>query len=155
MIFLVRARQVDAGTAASAPSVFWLGMALGHYVLGAVSERIGMQTAVSGYIIAMMGAQVFLISLVDLRGVLVMLGVCGFFLAPLYPSSILALASQTEPRDRVSVVAGAIAMGQVGGAVVPFGLGLLATNVGIEYLLPVTTGFSAVLLLLWTAIPHV
>jgi fucose permease len=125
-------------------------MALGRYAFGAVSEIVGMRMAISGYIIAAMGAQIFLISLVQLSGFLVMLGVCGFFLAPLFPSGIVVLASQTEPRNRVSIVAGAIAMGQVGGAIVPFGLGLLATHVGIEYLVHVTLGLSVVLFVLWT-----
>jgi fucose permease len=150
VVFLIRTRHVDAATAASASSVFWLGMALGRYALGAVSERIGMRMAISGYIIAAMGAQIFLISLVQLSGFLVMLGVCGFFLAPLFPSGIVVLASQTEPRNRVSIVAGAIAMGQLGGAIVPFGLGLLATHVGIEYLVHVTLGLSVLLFVLWT-----
>lgn len=154
MVYLIRSRHLDAATAASASSVFWLGMALGRYALGAVSERIGMRMAVSGYIVAAMGAQIFLTSLVQLNGILVMLGVCGFFLAPLFPSGIVVLVSQTEPRDHVSIVAGAIAMGQLGGAIVPFGLGLLATNVGIEYLLHVTLGLSVVLVMLWTAIPR-
>lgn len=130
-------------------------MAIGRYTLGAVSDRIGMRMAVSGYILAAMGAQIFLIFLDRLSGILGMLGVCGFFLAPSFPSGILLLASQTEPHDRVRVVAGVIAMGQVGGAAVPFGLGLLATHVGIEYLLHVTLGLSVVLLLLWMAVTRI
>lgn len=130
-------------------------MALGRYALGAVSEHVGMRMAVSGYIVAAMGAQLSLIFLSGLSGMLVMLAVCGFFLAPLFPSGILVLASQTEPRDRIRIVAGAIAMGQVGGAMVPFGLGLLATHVGIEYLLHVTLGLSVILVMLWTTISRI
>jgi fucose permease len=153
VVFLIRTHHVDAATAASASSVFWLGMAVGRYALGVVSERIGMRMAVSGYIVAAMGAQVSLIFLSKLSGVLVMLAV--FFLAPLFPSGIVVLASQTEPPDRISIVAGAIAMGQAGGAIVPFGLGLLATRVGIEYLLHVTLGLTVVLLMLWTTISRI
>jgi fucose permease len=155
VVFLIRTRYVDAATAASASSVFWVGMALGRYALGAASERIGMRMAILGYIITAIGAQLFLISLVQLSGILVMLGVCGFFLAPLFPSGIVVLASQTEPRNRVSIVAGTIAMGQLGGAIVPFGLGLLATHVGIEYLLHVTLGLSVVLFVLWTIVSRI
>jgi fucose permease len=155
VVFLIRTRHIDAATATSASSVFWLGMALGRYALGAVSEHVGMRMAVSGYIVAAMGAQLSLIFLSGLSGMLVMLAVCGFFLAPLFPSGILVLASQTEPRDRVRIVAGAIAMGQVGGAMVPFGLGLLATHVGIEYLLHVTLGLSVVLCMLWTTMARI
>ena len=155
VVFLIRARHVDATTAASASSVFWLGMTLGRYTLSAVSDRIGLRLAVSCYIAVAVGAQIFLIILVQLSGILVVLGIGGYFLAPLFPSGILVLASQTEPRDRVSIVASVIAMGQVGGAVVPFGLGLLATHVGIEYLLHVTLGLSAILFMLWAAVTRV
>ena len=130
-------------------------MALGRYALGAVSERVGMRIAVSSYIVAAMCAQVSLIFLSGLSGMLVMLAVCGFFLAPLFPSGIVVLASQTEPQDRIRIVAGAIAMGQVGGAIVPFGLGLLATHVVIEYLLHVTLGLTVVLFMLWTTISRI
>jgi len=77
-----------------------------------------------------------------------------FCLAPLFPSETVVLVSQMEPQDHVSIVAGAIAMEQLGGAIVLLGLGLLATNVGIEYLLHVTLRLSMVLATLWAAIPQ-
>jgi fucose permease len=152
VLFLIRTRHVDAATAASASSIFWIGMAFGRYALGTVSERIVMRTAVSSYFVAAMGTQTSLIFLSQLNGMLDVLGICGFSLAPLFPSGIVVLASQTEPRDRIRTLAGAIAMGQVGGAIVLFGLGLLATHVGIEYLLHVTLGLSMILFILWTTL---
>lgn len=151
-MFLIRTRDVDAATAASASSVFWMGMAIGRYVLGAVSERIGLRFAVALYIVAASCSQIVLLVAGKVTITLVVLGVCGFFLAPLFPSGIVLLASQTAPQDRIGVVAAAIAMGQVGGAIVPFGMGLLATHVGIQYLLNITLVLSVILLALWAGV---
>ena len=87
----------------------------------------------------------------QIPGTLAVLGVCGFFLAPLFPSGIVMLSARTPLEDRTRVVAAVIAMGQLGGAIVPYGLGLLATHLGTQYLLHVTLSLSVVLLGLWAA----
>ena len=152
VLFLVRTRHADAATAASASSIFWLGMAIGRYALGAVTERVGLHTSVSSYIIIACCAQLALMILKQIPETLIILGVCGFFLAPLFPSGIVMLSTRTPPEDRTKIVAAVIAMGQIGGAIVPYGLGLLATHLGTQYLLHVTLGLSIVLLGLWAAI---
>lgn len=151
-MFLVRTRQADTATAASASSIFWLGMAIGRYALGAVTERVGLRTSVLSYIVAACCAQLGLMMLEQISGTLSLLGVCGFFLAPLFPSGIVMLSTRMPPENRTQVVAAVIALGQIGGAIVPYGLGLLATHIGTQYLLHVTLGLSIVLLGLWAAI---
>lgn len=69
--------------------------------------------------------------------------------ASLIPSGIVMLSLRTPPQDRTVIVAAVIAMGQIGGAIVPYGMGLLATHLGTEYLLHVTLSLSVALLVLW------
>jgi fucose permease len=126
-------------------------MAIGRYALGAVTERVGLRTSVSSYIVAACCAQLGLILLKQIPGTLTLLGVCGFFLAPLFPSGIIMLSTRTPPENRTQVVAAVIALGQIGGAIVPYGLGLLATHIGTQYLLNVTLNLSVLLLGLWVA----
>jgi fucose permease len=152
VLFLVRTRHADTATAASASSIFWLGMAIGRYALGPVTERVGLRASVLSYIGVACCAQVILMSLKQIPATLLVLGVCGFFLAPLFPSGIVMLSSGTPPKDRTRVVAAVIALGQVGGAIVPYGLGLLATHLGTQYLLHVTLSLSIVLLGLWATV---
>lgn len=152
VLFLVRTRHADTATAASASSIFWVGMAIGRYALGAVTERIGLRASVSSYIVAACGAQIGLMILKQIPGTLAVLGICGFFSAPLFPSGIVMLSSRTLPESRTQVVAAVIALGQIGGAIVPYGLGLLATHLGTQYLMHVTLGLSVLLLGLWAAI---
>ena len=152
VVFLVRTRQADTATAASASSIFWLGMAIGRYALGAVTERIGLYTSVSSYIVVACCAQLGLMVLNQIWGTLTVLGVCGFFLAPLFPSGIVMLSIRTPAENRTQVVAAVIALGQIGGAVVPYGLGLLATHLGTQYLLHVTLGLSILLSVIWAMI---
>lgn len=130
-------------------------MAIGRYALGAVTERVGLRVSVSSYIIAACCAQLGLMLLKQIPGTLTLLGVCGFFLAPLFPSGIVMLSTRTPPENRTQVVAAVIALGQIGGAIVPYGLGLLATHIGTQYLLHVTLSLSIVLLGLWAAISRV
>lgn len=130
-------------------------MTIGRYALGAFTEWMGLRTAVSSYILAACCAQFLLMALDRITGTMVLLGVCGFFLAPLFPSAIVMLSSQTAPKDRTSMVAAVIAMGQIGGAIVPFGMGVLATHLGTHYLLHATLSLSVVLFALWAAISRV
>jgi fucose permease len=130
-------------------------MAIGRYALGAVTERVGLRVSVSSYIIAACCAQLGLMLLKQIPETLTLLGVCGFFLAPLFPSGIVMLSTRTPPENRTQVVAAVIALGQIGGAIVPYGLGLLATHIGTQYLLHVTLSLSIVLLGLWAAISRV
>lgn len=130
-------------------------MTVGRYALGAFTEWLGLRTAVSSYILAACCAQFLLMALDRITGTMVVLGVCGFFLAPLFPSGIVMLSSQTTPKSRTSMVAAVIAMGQIGGAIVPFGLGVLATHLSTQYLLHVTLSLSVILLALWAAMSQV
>jgi fucose permease len=130
-------------------------MAIGRYALGAVTERVGLRVSVSSYIIAACCAQLGLMLLKQIPETLTLLGVCGFFLAPLFPSGIVMLSTRTPPENRTQVVAAVIALGQIGGAIVPYGLELLATHIGTQYLLHVTLSLSIVLLGLWAAISRV
>ena len=151
-MFLVRTRHADTATAASASSIFWLGMAIGRYALGPVTERVGLHISVSSYIVVACCAQLGLMTLNQIPGTLAVLGVCGFFLAPLFPSGIVMLSTRTPPQNRTQVVAAVIALGQIGGAVVPYGLGLLATHLGTQFLLHVPLGLSVLLLMIWAVI---
>ena len=127
-------------------------MAIGRYALGPVTESVGLHTSVSSYIVVACCAQLGLMVLNQISGMLAVLGVCGFFLAPLFPSGIVMLSTRTPPENRTQVVAAVIALGQIGGAVVPYGLGLLATHLGTHYLLHVTLGLSVLLLGIWAVI---
>lgn len=127
-------------------------MAVGRYALGACTEWIGLRSAVSAYIVAACGAQFLLMALDQIVGTLIVLGLCGFFLAPLFPSGIVMLSIRTAQEDRTKMVAALIAMGQIGGAIVPFGMGVLATQLGTQFLLHVTLSLSVVLFGLWAAI---
>lgn len=155
VLFLIRTRHADPATAAYASSIFWFGMAVGRYASGAFTEWIGLRTAVSTYILVACCAQFLLMAIDRITAILVMLGLCGFFLAPLFPSGIVMLSSRTTQKDRTRMVAALIAMGQVGGAIVPFGMGVLATHLGTQYLLHVTLSLSIVLLGLWAAISRI
>lgn len=150
--FTARHSSVAPATAAIASSVFWIGMAVGRYSLGFLTEYLGVPLAVVLYCISTMILQLWLIFVSKIGTTLVLIGGCGFFLAPLFPSGIVLLAPYFDIQQRGVIIAFLIAMGQVGAAVAPLAVGILATKLGIQYLIQVTLGFSSLMLAAWLAV---
>lgn len=126
-------------------------MALGRYSLGLLTDRLGVRIAVVMYCVATIVFQLCLTLVRQLGPTLALIGACGFFLAPLFPSGIVLLVSKFNSQQRGIIVAFLIAMGQIGAAVAPLAVGVLATKLGIEYLVQVTLVFSVLMLATWVA----
>jgi fucose permease len=124
-------------------------MATGRLLLGFVTELVGLRAAVTTYILLSTTIQILFRQLTNLHLSLILLGANGFFCGPLFPSGILLLATKVPEQARVSAVAAAAAMGQVGGAVAPLGIGLLADRFGIGRLLDVVLVLSVGMLIVW------
>ena len=144
-----RTRHVDTTVAGFATSAFWIGMTLGRYTLGSISDKFGVHRSVAMYIAISIGLQIGLNVLSQTTITLLLIGINGFFLAPVFPSGIIVLVSRTEPRNQIAVVAVAIAFGQIGAAVAPLGIGFMASSVGIGYLLEVILGLTVAMLSVW------
>lgn len=129
-------------------------MALGRYSLGLLTDRLGVRIAVVMYCVAVIIFQLCLTLVRQLGPTLALIGACGFFLAPLFPSGIVLLAPNFSSQQRGIIVAFLIAMGQIGAAVAPLAVGVLATTLGIEYLIQVTLVLSVLMLTTWFAILH-
>lgn len=150
--FVARHSSVEPASAAIASSVFWIGMAVGRYSLGFLTEYLGVPLAVVIYCISTMILQLWLIKVSQIGTTLVLIGGCGFFLAPSFPSGIVLLAPHFDIPQRGIIIAFLIAMGQIGAAVAPLAVGVLATKLCIQYLIQVTLGFSSLMLAAWLAV---
>lgn len=149
-VFMQRARHVDPTTSSLATSMYWIGMASGRFILGPISQYIGVRIAVAGYIIALMILQVLFRFLRSVTASLLLLAGSGLFCGPMFPSAILLLSSKLSQRAQVGAVAAVSALGQVGAGIAPFAVGLIADNLGIKHLLSVILGLAASALLVWT-----
>ena len=149
ILFMRRVRHTPSLTSSLASSSFWAGMATGRVALGFVTERFGLAGSVSVYILLSTTFQILFRELTGPTTSLVFLGLNGFFCGPLFPSAILLLATKLPRQGHVSAAAAAMAMGQIGGAVAPLGIGLLADRFGIGHLLDVVLVLHVAMLAVW------
>jgi MFS family permease len=126
-------------------------MALGRYSLGPVSDRFGVHITVAVYIVVAMFFQIGLGIVQSATATLVILGLNGFMVAPLYPSGVVVLVSRLPLRSQLTAVAIAMGLGQMGAAVAPLGVGFMATKLGMQHLIEVVCGMSILMLLVWIA----
>ncbi|EXJ59108.1 hypothetical protein A1O7_06539 [Cladophialophora yegresii CBS 114405] len=149
VLFLRRVRHADPLKASLSSSSFWAGMAVGRLFLGFVTQLFGLRISISTYIVCSTTLQILFRQISTPAFSLVLLGLNGFFCGPLFPSGILLLATKLPTKGHVGAVAAAAAMGQVGGALAPLAIGLLADRFGIGHLLDVVPALSALMLVIW------
>ena len=128
-----------------------MGMAVGRYALGPASERFGVSRSVAAYIVIAIGLEAALGLQRDTVATFAFLGLVGCMLAPLYPSGIVVLTSRVPARAQLTLVAIAMAIGQLGGAAAPVGVGFMATRLGMQHLLQVVGALSVLMMLSWIA----
>ena len=112
VVYMRRVRHIDPTTAGLSSSIFWGGMALGRYSLGPVSDRFGVHITVAIYIVIAIAFQIGLGIVEDATATLVVLGLNGFMVAPLYPSGVVVLVSRLPKRSQLTAVAVAMGLGQ-------------------------------------------
>jgi fucose permease len=132
VIVFVRAKHHASALLGSLSlSGYWAGMAVGRTALGAAADRYGLRRSVVVYhLVALLFVLLFMI--VPTAGlsvaVMVLLGVaCG----PLFPSAIVYLVSKLPAELHVVSVSTVCSMGQVGGALLPALIGVVADGVGM------------------------
>lgn len=129
--FLVNHRGVDENTAAFFASLFFIGITLGRFIGGFVTEKLGDKRLIRiGTGIALCG--VLLTALPVKTDVLALGGlvVVGLGCAPIYPSVIHATPSNFGAENSASIIGVQMASAYVGTSFMPPLFGLLAQYVG-------------------------
>lgn len=146
-----RVRLVDRSIAASASSVFWIGMVVGRVLLSPVTEHFGLQRSVAVYIVLSAMAQIAFKFLHGLPALLSTLAMVGFLFGPFFPSGIVLLTNKLSVHTHVGAVSAAAALGQVGGSTCPLMVGFMADAFGMAKLLDVASVLTTILLIVWVA----
>lgn len=149
--FMKRVRHLDPNIASLSSTIFWIGMTLGRLSLGPVTERYGLERCMIAYITISTTLQTLFKFTSNAIVSLVFLGANGICLGPIFPSGIILVARKVSPQSNVSAIATVNGMGQIGGALAPLAIGLLADRFGIGRMLDVVLGLSLVLLGIWLA----
>ncbi|NLT54088.1 MAG: MFS transporter [Actinomycetales bacterium] len=131
-------------------SGYWLGLTLGRFVISPTSARLGV-TAVDTSFACLAGVTAGALLTWLAPGPVSGAGfvLLGFFLGPLFPTTIAVTPRLTEA-PRVPTAIGVVnGVSVVGGAVFPWLAGSIAQEVGTWTLLPFSAVLSVVLLVVW------
>lgn len=124
-------------------------MGLGRFLLGPVTEYFGVSLSVSIYISVCIVLQLFLRIFENITASLVLLGILGVFVGPLFPSGVVLVASKLPRHAHVGAVAAVAALGQVGAGAAPLLVGFMSAKFGIGRFLDVVILLSLIMLALW------
>jgi len=152
--YLVQARGFHSSLAGYLVSGYWLGLTAGRFLISPVVART--RLTVSGMMYCCLGGVTAAITLAWLSpaegltsGALVLL---GFFLGPIFPTTIAMVPRLTEARLGPTAIGVLNAGALVGGSVLPWLAGSIAQGTGIWTLLPFALALSVLQLAVWLPI---
>ena len=135
--YLVQARALPESLAGYTVSGYWLGLTLGRFLISPLATRIGATTAAMMYAcLAGVTAAVTLAWLLPAAPSCVALALLGFFLGPVFPTTMSVASRLTRPRLVPAAIGIMNAASTVGGSVLPWLAGTLAQSAGMRVLLP-------------------
>ena len=145
--YLVKSRGIEAGTAASFASLFYLGITFGRFLCGFVSEKIGDKRLIR-YGILLAATGIVLIGLPVKASTLALIGLVltGLGCAPVYPSIIHATPSNFGKENSQAIIGIQMASAYVGSTFMPPLFGVIADHISIG-VYPFYLLFFAVLML--------
>lgn len=153
--FMLRVRHGSPFASGLVSTGFWLGVTVGRVVLGFVTPRLfkSEKHAVAAYLILSIGLQLLFWLVPQFIVSAVMVGLLGFFLAPLFPAAVVAITKLLPKAQHVPAVGFAAATGASGATVFPFAVGAIANKKGVQVLQPIVLAMLVVCLGVWLLIP--
>ncbi|KAF9696097.1 hypothetical protein EKO04_006224 [Ascochyta lentis] len=129
--FMLRSRHATPYLAGLSSSGFWAGMAVGRLVLGPLTDKVGVRKATALYFILAISIEALFSILSNVVSSVVLMVFLGFVMGPLFPSGVIVLTQLLSKELHVAAVSFVASLGQVGGALLPFGIGAVVERLGI------------------------
>ena len=149
--YLVEARGLSSSLAGYSVSGYWLGLTVGRFLISPIAARIGATTASMMYAcligVAAATTLAWLSPLAILASVALML--LGFFLGPIFPTTMAIVPQLTEERLTPAAIGVLNAGSTVGGSALPWLAGAISQATGIWTLLPFTLALGALQFAAW------
>jgi fucose permease len=143
--YLVEARGLSRSLAGYSVSGYWLGLTVGRFLISPVAARIGATTSSMMYacLIGVVAATTlaWLSPFAILASVALLL--LGFFLGPIFPTTMAIVPQLTEERLAPAAIGVLNAGSTVGGSALPWLAGAVSQATGIWTLLPFTLALGA------------
>jgi fucose permease len=151
--YLVQDRALPQALAGYTVSGYWLGLTLGRFLISPLAARIGATTAGLMYAcLAGITAATTLAWLLPAAPACVALALLGFFLGPVFPTT-MAIAPRLTPARLVPAGIGIMnTASMVGGSALPWLAGTIAQSAGMRVLLPFTIMLALAQFAVWRPI---
>jgi fucose permease len=118
--FMLDIRNGTLFTSGLVATGFWCGLTLGRVTLGFVTPKIGERIAVSIYLLICVVLQLLFWLVPNFAVSAVMVALEGFFIGPLFPSTIVVATKLLPTRLHVSAIGFSAAVGGGGAAMCVF-----------------------------------
>ncbi len=151
--YLVQARALPESLAGYTISGYWLGLTLGRFLISPVAARAGATTA--GMMCACLAgvtAAAALAWLSPAAPACVALGLLGFFLGPVFPTTMAIAPRLTQARLVPTAIGVMNAASVIGGSALPWLAGTIAQNAGMQVLLPFAVALAMAQFAVWRPI---
>jgi fucose permease len=151
--YLVQTRALSPAMAGYTVSGYWLGLTVGRFVISPIAARTGATTAVMMYAcLAGITAAATLAWLSPAVLACVALGWLGFFLGPVFPTT-MAVTPRLTPDRLVPAAIGILnAASVVGGSALPWLAGTITQHAGMQALLPIAMVLAVAQFTIWRPI---
>lgn len=149
--FMLRSRSATPYLAGLSSSGFWAGMAIGRLVLGPLTDRIGVRKATVLYFAIAVIVEILFAILPYASISVVLMVILGFLMGPLFPSGVIVLTQLLPKELHIAAVSFVASLGQIGGALLPFGIGAVVEGLGIGVFCYAILVQSILAMLLWIA----
>lgn len=149
--YLVEERGQGDLLAGYTVSGYWLGLTLGRFLISPVALRLGLTGVGMTYacMSAVTAAAAFTWLLPDARAASVGFVLLGFFLGPIFPTTMAMVPNATSARLVPTAIGVMNAGSVVGGSVLPWLAGAIAQGAGVWTLLPLTMALALVQIAVW------
>ncbi|KAK4941769.1 hypothetical protein LTR10_018373 [Elasticomyces elasticus] len=154
--FMLRVRHGPAFGSGMTSTGFWLGVTVGRFVLGFVTERWfkSERWAVATYLACSVAVELMFWLIDNFYVSAVMIGFLGFFLGPMFPAGVVVITKLLPKRLHVPAVGFAAAFGASGATIFPFAVGAIANAAGVKVLQPIILAMLVLALGVWMLIPR-
>ncbi len=151
--YLVQARALPESIASYTISGYWLGLTLGRFLISPIAARVGATTARMIYAcLAGVTAAAALAWLSPAVLACVALGLLGFLLGPVFPTTMAVAPRLTQARLVPTAIGVMNAAAVGGGSALPWLAGAIAQSAGMRVLLPFALTLAIVQFAVWRPI---
>lgn len=152
--YLQKVRGVEESVAGFVNSGFWFGLTAGRFVLSwPASHLLGEWVACQLFMTIALAFELVFWLTPGIVGPSVAISLVGFWIGPTFPLLIELATRYLEPRLYVTAIGFIASLGSVGGAILPFVIGILATSKSPRVVPYMLTALLIGCLLTWCFLP--